>query len=220
MLASLFILLFYIGTLKGCYYKSMTIAFATSNKHKLAEVRAILFPYGIKVLGLSDLNLNLDGVNENGATYEKNALIKAKALSDKVKIPVVADDSGLEIVSLNYGPGLKSARYAEERGGHAKAMKEILQKIEGKNRSARFVCSIAYIDENKIEHIFHGVSDGHISSFIHGGQGFGYDPIFVPKEYKEKAFSELGDEIKNKISHRARALLNLVDYLKTLDSFQ
>lgn len=203
---------------KECYHKSMIIAFATSNSHKLAEVRAILFPYGIKVVGLSDLKLNLDNVNENGSTYEQNALIKAKALSEKVDIPVVADDSGLEIFSLDNGPGLLTARYAEERGGHLNAMKEILAKTEGKDRSARFVCSIAYIDEDKKEHVFYGVSAGHISSSIHPGQGFGYDPIFIPDEYKEKAFSELGDEIKNKISHRAKALLKLVDYLKTLQS--
>lgn len=196
----------------------MTIAFATSNKHKLAEVRAILFPYGIKVLGLSDLELNIDDIEENGSTYEQNALIKAKALSKKVNISVMADDSGLEIVSLNNGPGLKSARYAEEKGGHNNAMKAILEKIEGKDRSARFVCSIVYIDENKKEHVFYGASNGQISTFIHPGQGFGYDPIFVPDEYEDKAFSELGNDIKNKISHRARALLNLVNYLKTLQS--
>lgn len=191
----------------------MKIVIATANKHKVEEVRRILSPHGIEILSLFDINQNLDDVDENGKSYAENALIKAKELSKKTNLPLISDDSGLEITALSGKPGVFTARFAEEKGGHLKAMNYILSKIEGKDRSARFVCSIAFIDENKHEHIFTGICAGQISHEIHGNSGFGYDPFFIPEGY-DQTFAELGEELKNRISHRGLALFALVDYLK------
>lgn len=192
----------------------MKIVAATSNEHKVKELRDILSVFGIEILGLYDIGINIDNVKENGTTYEANALIKAKALSEKTSYPIISDDSGLEIESLNGEPGIFTARFAKEKGGHLNAMNHILNIIDEKNRSARFVCSIVFIDVNKKTHIFTGICDGQIAHEIHGNGGFGFDPFFVPNRY-DKTFAEIGDDIKNKISHRGRALAKLVDFLKS-----
>ena len=126
------------------------IILATNNKHKLQEVRQILSPHKIVVYGLNDLNLKVKDVEENGKTYAENALIKAKAVQAFTTMPVISDDSGLEITALNNEPGLHSARYASSLGGHDNAIQEILKRLEDKeDRSARFVCDIVLLNVDK-----------------------------------------------------------------------
>ena len=186
---------------------------ATNNKHKLQEVREILSPHKIVVYGLSDLNIKLPEVEENGKTYAENALIKAKAVQAFTTMPIIADDSGLEITALNNEPGLHSARYAASLGGHDNAIKEILNRLEDKSdRSARFVCDIVLLNAEKEPRLFEGVAKGTIAKEKMGEGGFGYDPIFISDETKE-CFA-LMKENKNTVSHRAKALNKLLAYLK------
>ena len=189
------------------------IILATNNKHKLKEVREILLPYKIIVYGLDDLNLKPEEVEENGKNYAENALIKAKAVQALTKMPVISDDSGLEIMALNKEPGLHSARYASSLGGHDNAIKEILKRLEDKDdRSARFVCDIVMLNVDAKPLVFEGIAEGTIAHEKMGEGGFGYDPIFISKE-TNKCFAVMGEE-KNTISHRAKALYKMVTYLK------
>ena len=189
------------------------IILATNNKHKLKEVREILLPHKIIVYGLDDVNLKPAEVEENGKNYAENALIKAKAVQALTKMPVISDDSGLEIMALNKEPGLHSARYASSLGGHDNAIKEILKRLEDKdNRSARFVCDIVMLNVDNKPLVFEGIAEGTIAKEKMGEGGFGYDPIFISKE-TNKCFALMGEE-KNTISHRAKALYKMVTYLK------
>lgn len=190
------------------------IVLATNNKHKLQEVRAFLSPHKIVVYGLSDLNLKPENVEENGKNYFENALIKAKSVAKLCDLPIIADDSGLEIEALDNEPGLHSARYAESLGGHANAINEILKRLENKNnRKARFVCDIVLVNESDKPLLFEGIAPGEIADAPLGEGGFGYDPIFQSSEIN-KRFSELTQEEKNKVSHRGKALLKLLTYLR------
>ena len=189
------------------------IVLATNNKHKLKEVREILLPHHIIVYGLDDLNLKPEEVEENGNTYAANALIKAKSIQKLTKMPVISDDSGLEIMALNKEPGIHSARYASSLGGHDNAIKEILKRLEDKkDRSARFVCDIVLLNVEDKPLVFEGIAEGTIAMEKMGEGGFGYDPIFISKETNQ-CFAVMGEE-KNTISHRAKALKKLITYLK------
>ena len=189
------------------------IILATNNKHKLKEVREILSPHKIVVYGLSDLNIKLPEVEENGTTYYENALIKAKAVQAFTTMPIIADDSGLEIAALNNEPGLHSARYAESLGGHDNAIKEILKRLEDKeDRSARFVCDIVLLNTDSKPLLFEGIAKGKIAKEKMGEGGFGYDPVFISDETGE-CFALMQDN-KNTVSHRAKALKKLLTYLK------
>jgi len=189
------------------------IILATNNKHKLKEVREILSPHKIVVYGLSDLNIKLPEVEENGTTYYENALIKAKAVQAFTTMPIIADDSGLEITALNNEPGLHSARYAESLGGHDNAIKEILKRLEDKeDRSARFVCDIVLLNTDSKPLLFEGIAKGKIAKEKMGEGGFGYDPVFISDETGE-CFALMQDN-KNTVSHRAKALKKLLTYLK------
>ena len=190
------------------------IILATNNKHKLQEVREILSPHHIVVYGLSDLSSKLEDVNENGTTYAENALIKAKAVQKITTMPIISDDSGLEITALNNEPGLHSARYASSLGGHDNAIKEILNRLENKNdRSARFVCDIVLLNVEDKPLVFEGIAEGTIAYEKAGEGGFGYDPIFISKE-TGKCFGLMSQEEKNTVSHRAKALKKLLTYLR------
>ena len=139
---------------------NLEIVLATNNKHKLKEVREILSPHKIIVYGLSDLASKLEDVEENGSTYAENALIKARAVQKLTTMPVISDDSGLEITALNNEPGIHSARYAESLGGHDNAIKEILKRLEDKeDRSARFVCDIVLLNTDEKPLVFEGVGN-------------------------------------------------------------
>ena len=187
---------------------------ATNNAHKLKEVREILSPHKITVYGLNDLNLKPEDVEENADNYYGNALIKARAVQKLTNMPIIADDSGLEIEAMDNQPGLHSARYASMHGGHENAIKAILENLKMKdNRKARFVCDIVLLNEDEKPLLFEGVVKGHIAEQPHGEGGFGYDPIFVADELN-KTYAEMTQEEKNKVSHRGKALLKLLTYLR------
>ena len=190
------------------------IILATNNAHKLKEVREILSPHKITVYGLNDLNLKPEDVEENATTYSGNALIKAKAVQKLTTLPIIADDSGLEIEALDNQPGLHSARFASKYGGHENAIKVILEDLKKKdNRKARFVCDIILLNEDEKPLLFEGIVPGHIAKEPYGKGGFGYDPIFVCDELN-KTYAEMTQEEKNKVSHRGKALKKLLTYLK------
>jgi non-canonical purine NTP pyrophosphatase (RdgB/HAM1 family) len=198
--------------------KKMKIVFATNNLNKLTEVRKIL-GNSFEVLSLKDINCN-DDIPEKGQTLEDNAKMKAEYIYKKYHINCFADDTGLEVEALGGAPGVYSARYASMMGsGSAKShdsganMTRLLQELEQKdNRKARFRTIIALIIDGKIT-TFEGIVNGEIIRERRGGEGFGYDPIFQPEGY-DQTFAELGTGIKNHISHRARAVQKLADYLK------
>lgn len=193
----------------------MKIVFATNNSHKLEEIRQILGK-SIEVLSLADINCHED-IPETAPTIEGNAMMKARYVYDKYGTPCFADDTGLEVEALDGAPGVYSARYAGGEGHDSEAnMRKLLHELEGKeNRRAQFRTVIALIEQKDgkpVAHTFEGKIEGHISDEKRGTSGFGYDPIFVPEGY-EQSFAELGNEIKNKISHRARAVARLAGYL-------
>lgn len=187
---------------------------ATNNEHKLKEVRQILSPHKIVVYGLNDLNLKPEDVEENADDYYGNALIKAQSVAKLTTMPIIADDSGLEIEAMNNKPGLRSARFAQEHGGHDKAIAAILDYLKDKdNRKARFVCDIVMLNMEDKPLLFEGIVPGHIAERAYGEGGFGYDPIFVCEEFN-KTYAELSQDEKNKASHRGKALKKLLTYLK------
>ena len=186
------------------------IMIATSNKGKVREYKSLLEPLGYAVHDLSELDpIEID---ENGSTFQENALIKAKSIKDKCNMTVIADDSGLEIDALNKEPGIHSARYLE---GHDYSYKNkvLLERMKGKtDRTARFVCAIALCDEIG-DHLFTGVMEGKINDQAAGDNGFGYDPIFLVEQFG-KTSAQLTMEQKNSVSHRGIATRELLDYLK------
>lgn len=193
------------------------IVFSTNNQHKLQEIREILSPE-FEIVSLKEIGCHED-IPETGNTLEENALQKARYVSERYHISCFADDTGLEVDALGGAPGVHSARYAEGTDHDSEAnMTKLLRELEGKeNRLARFRTVIALIelgeDETENVHLFEGIVEGHISTERQGTEGFGYDPIFVPEGY-EKSFAALGETIKNHISHRARAVKKLAEYLK------
>ena len=186
------------------------IMIATSNKGKVREYKSLLEPLGYTVHDLSELDpIEID---ENGSTFQENALIKAKSIKDKCNMIVIADDSGLEIDALNKEPGIHSARYLE---GHDYSYKNkvLLERMKDKtDRTARFVCAIALCDETG-DHLFTGVMEGKINDQAAGDNGFGYDPIFLVEQFG-KTSAQLTMEQKNSVSHRGIATRELLDYLK------
>ena len=189
------------------------IVFATNNKHKLEEIRNIL-DNALNILSLDDINCHED-IPETGSTIEENALIKARYIKEKYGYDCFADDTGLEIKSLNNEPGVYSARYAGNDHNSEKNMQKVLENLKGKNdRSACFRTCIALITGNN-EYLFEGKIEGEIITEKKGESGFGYDPIFVPDGYTQ-TFAELGNDIKNKISHRALAVKKLINFLQSI----
>ena len=201
----------------------MKIVFATNNQHKLQEIRDILGS-DFEVVSLKEIGCDVD-IPETGNTLEENALQKAQYVYDHYHISCFADDTGLEVEALDGAPGVHSARYAEGTDHDSEAnMAKLLRELDGKeNRQARFRTVICYIEKKDVGpcgctsikkvHQFEGIVKGRIATEKHGTEGFGYDPIFVPEGY-DKSFAELGEEVKNGISHRARAVAKLVEYLK------
>jgi XTP/dITP diphosphohydrolase len=186
------------------------IVFATNNKHKLDEVRKIA-DTKLKILSLSDINCH-EEIEETGTTLEANALIKAKYVKDHYGYDCFADDTGLEVEALDGMPGVYSSRYAGEACRPADNMNKLLTVLNNiENRKARFRTVIALILNNE-EHYFEGIINGEITSEEKGNAGFGYDPIFQPEGYSQ-TFAELGDDIKNSISHRALATEKLMKFL-------
>ena len=189
----------------------MKIVFATNNQHKLSEIRSILGG-SIEVLSLKDIGCDVD-IPETGTTLEENALQKAQYIYDHYHMDCFADDTGLEVDALNGAPGVYSARYAGGEGHDSEAnMTKLLHELgENNNRKARFRTVIALIQQGEV-HEFEGIVTGQIIRERRGGEGFGYDPIFQPDGY-DQTFAELGVEVKNQISHRARATAKLADFI-------
>ncbi|MCQ4912885.1 MULTISPECIES: non-canonical purine NTP diphosphatase [Bacteroides] len=189
------------------------LVFVTNNLHKLNEVSTIL-ENKIELLSLNDINCHID-IPETSNTLEGNALLKAQYIYSNYKLNCFADDTGLEVEALNGEPGVYSARYAGDIHNSEANMLKLLHNMENKkNRQAQFRTVISLIlDET--EYQFEGIIKGKIITEKRGSSGFGYDPIFIPEGY-DKTFAELGDEIKNKISHRAQAVNKLCKFLFTI----
>ena len=189
----------------------MQIVFATNNVHKLSEIRAILGRQ-MEILSLADIGCH-DDIPETADTLEGNALIKARWVKERYGFDCFADDTGLEVEALGGGPGVHTARYAyPDRHDPVANTRKLLAELHDKdNRAARFRTVIALI-QGTDEHLFEGIVEGHITTEERGTEGFGYDPVFAP-EGGEKTFAELGAEAKNNISHRARAVRKLADFL-------
>ncbi len=187
--------------------------FATNNLHKLEEVNAIIDDK-IELLTLNDINCHTD-IPETADTLEGNALIKAKFVYDNYHKDCFGDDTGLEVEALNGEPGVYSARYAGEGHDSEANIKKLLHNLEGvANRKARFRTVFALIADGK-EHYFEGIINGEIIKVRKGTSGFGYDSIFVPEGYTQ-TFAEMGNDIKNKISHRAIATQKLCKFLQSI----
>ena len=218
----------------------MKIVFATNNQHKLDEIRSILGP-DFDVVSLADIGCHED-IPETGKTLEENALMKAQYVYDKYHLSCFADDTGLEVEALGGAPGVYSARYASLEhpdnleaavsGGFPQVlshdseanMARLLRELgNNNNRKARFRTVIALIEKRdvcpcgctsiQVVHRFEGIVNGEIIRERRGGEGFGYDPIFQPDGY-DQTFAELGADVKDKISHRARAVAKLSEFLE------
>lgn len=190
----------------------MKLVFATNNAHKLEEVSAILGDK-VELLSLNDINCHED-IPETADSLEGNALLKSLFVYQNYGLDSFGDDTGLEVEALNGAPGVYSARYAEGEGHDAQAnMRKLLHELEGKeNRKAQFRTVISLI-LNRKEYLFEGVIKGEIIRERRGNSGFGYDPVFVPEGY-DQTFAELGNEVKNQISHRALAVQKLCEFLR------
>ena len=186
---------------------------ASHNAGKIAEIKTLLAPLKIEVQSAAELRLG--DVEETGTTFEEYAKIKANALSLMCGLPCLADDSGLCVDALDGRPGVYSARYAPNRD-FKEGMKMLLDEMEksgSDNRKAHFSCCLALACPNQKTKVFEGRVDGSNSKKPKGSNGFGYDPIFIPEGF-EQTFAELGDDVKNKISHRRRALEKFIQELK------
>ena len=184
---------------------------ATNNAHKLEEIAAILGDE-MELFSLKDINCHAD-IPETADTLEGNARQKALYIYENYGMDCFADDTGLEVDALNGAPGVFSARYAGDGHDSEANMQKLLKVLEGKeNRKAQFRTAICLIIEGK-EYLFEGIVKGKIIEEKRGGAGFGYDPIFVPEGH-DQTFAELGNDIKNTISHRARAVEKLCKFLK------
>lgn len=193
----------------------MKIVFATNNSHKLSEIRSILGDR-FEVLSLSDIGCHAD-IPETANTLEGNAIQKARYVVEHFGYDCFADDTGLEVAALGGEPGVRSARYAEGTDHDSEAnMRKLLQRLEGKeDRNAQFrtVICLTRKDDDADYSLFEGTVKGRIAEEKKGTEGFGYDPIFVPEGH-DQSFAQLGLDIKNSISHRARAVEKLARFLK------
>lgn len=193
------------------------IIFATGNEGKLREIRMILGDLDVEVLSLKEAGVETE-VEENGATFEENAVIKARAIMEQTKEVVLADDSGLEVDALNKEPGVYSARYMGHDTSYHIKNQNIIDRLEGKSgseRSARFVCVIAAALPDGRVFTTRGTMEGEIGYEERGENGFGYDPIFYLPEYGCYS-GELTLEVKNQLSHRGKALRLMKEELKKL----
>src|SRR5690554_1203634 len=187
------------------------IVFATNNKHKLNEIKKITTGK-IEILSLADINCHED-IEETGTTLEENALIKARYVKDKYGYDCFADDTGLEVETLNGEPGVYSSRYAGANCNPEDNMIKLLSELrDSDNRNAQFRTVIAAIT-NGSEHLFEGVVKGSIIEGKRGSNGFGYDPVFMPNGY-ELTFGEMSDDVKSEISHRGVAMERFIAFLE------
>jgi len=196
------------------------IVFATGNKGKVKEIQMILADLGVEVTTMKEEGIFVD-VEENGTTYEENAMIKAREVAKYTDAIVMADDSGLEIDYLNKEPGIYSARYMGEDTSYRIKNNNLIERLTGvpdEKRTARFVCAIAAVLPDGRELTARGVIEGRIGYEERGENGFGYDPIFYVPEFG-KTTAELTEEEKNMVSHRGRALKIIKEELKKICEF-
>jgi len=187
---------------------------ATRNRHKTDEIRAMLGDRYV-VLDANDVE-DLPHVEETGATFLENATLKAVEISRHIDGIVLSDDSGLEVDALGGAPGVRSARYGGVEGDHARNNERLLRELNGvepERRSARFRCVMVLARDGEALAHFDGAVEGRIIEELRGQGGFGYDPLFVPEGY-DLTFAELGADVKNQLSHRARALAKAAEWLE------
>lgn len=190
------------------------IIFATGNKDKLREIRAIMADTGFEIISMREAGFDGD-IIEDGTTFEENALIKARTIAEKTHMLTLADDSGLVIDYLNGEPGIYSARYLGEDTPHSVKNIDLMRRLEGvadEERSARFVCAVAAVFPDGHSEVVKKTMEGRIAYESAGENGFGYDPIFFLPEYGCTS-AELSPEEKNKISHRGKAIRAMRDIL-------
>ncbi len=188
---------------------------ATGNAGKVRELKEFLVDLPVVLRDLNEFS-DVSEVAETGATFIENAILKAAGYAAQTGFWTVADDSGLEVEALGGAPGVFSARYAGENAGDAEKIAKLLSELgDSSNMRARFVCAMAIADETgEIKFVSEGVCDGRITVTPRGTNGFGYDPIFIPDGFEE-TFGELSGEVKQKISHRARAMEKIIEYLRS-----
>ncbi|KAA3436503.1 non-canonical purine NTP diphosphatase [Rufibacter hautae] len=190
----------------------MKICFASNNAHKLKEIQQLLGP-PFELVSLEALGCTQE-LAEDQDTLEGNALQKASFVWEQYQVICFADDTGLEVEALNNEPGVYSARYAGPERDNQANMQKVLENLKGQaNRKARFRTSIALFLEEGEQHLFNGIVEGHIMEEPRGEQGFGYDPIFVPEGH-DRTFAQMDSQEKNQISHRGRAVQQLVSFLQ------
>ncbi len=193
----------------------MDFIVATKNKNKIVEIREILKDFKFNVISMEDAGFD-DDIIEDGATFEENALIKARAIHKKINGFVMADDSGLSINALGGAPGIYSARFAGENASYdfkIKKIWEMLDEIKATDRSASFICAIAVVMTDGSEFTVRGECHGQIYTKIEGYNGFGYDPVFFMPEYNMTT-AMMPPSMKNEISHRGIALKKMIDVLE------
>lgn len=192
----------------------MQLVFASNNQNKIKEIQQLL-PNSIQIISLEDIGCT-EEIPETAATIEENAILKADYISKKYGYDCFADDTGLEVTALNGEPGVYSARYAGEQKNADDNMNKLLNALDNhSNRKAQFKTVIA-LNLNHKQFLFTGIAKGEITKEKKGNQGFGYDPIFQPSDYTQ-TFSELSMEIKNQISHRGKAIQQLVEFLNEMN---
>ncbi len=192
------------------------LVLATKNNGKIRELAELLNGLPIRLCNLNEFKDSAEP-EETGATFTENAVLKARYYALHTGVWALADDSGLEVESLGGAPGVFSARYGGENMSYAEKIDRLLGKMKSAgddNRKARFVCAMAIADEDgNIQFLSEGVCDGKIAAGPRGANGFGYDPVFIPEDFSE-SFGELSDEIKQKISHRSRAIEKIIRFLR------
>ncbi len=185
---------------------------ASANAHKIEEFKHMLEPLGYEIKSLNDLPETID-IEETGETFEENAIIKAKTISDQFNIPCISDDSGLEIDALNFEPGVQSARYLGHDTSYDYKNSVLLERMKDEtNRACRFVCAIALCMPGKDPMVFRDTIEGTVATEIVGKKGFGYDPIVYYEPFKT-TLANVSEEQKNSVSHRGKALVKLLEYL-------
>lgn len=194
----------------------MHVLLATKNVGKIKEMKEFLADLPVRLHGLNEFESIVEP-EETGATFAENAILKAEYYAEKTEMWALADDSGLEIDALGGAPGVLSARYAGQNATYAEKMGKLLQELNetnAANRRARFFCSMAIADKTgDVKYLSEGVCNGEIAAAPSGANGFGYDPIFIPDGFSE-TFGELPNEIKQKISHRTRAIEKIIRFLR------
>lgn len=189
------------------------VILASNNEQKIKEYKNILNEFNIDVISQKEAKIEIE-VEETGTTFAQNAIIKAKAIYEITKKPVIADDSGIEIDYLGGEPGVHSHRFLGEDTTNVEKCNKVLEMMQDakeEERTARFKCAICYIDEKEKINIFEGICEGKISYEIRGDNEFCYDLIFM---YGNKTFAEISEEEKDKVSHRRKAIDKFVEYLE------